>query len=75
MLNMFFDFGSGAHLVYSLIGAILFAGYILYDTSEILHRLGPDDYIEATISLYLDIINLFFYLLEILRLLSGGDGN
>lgn len=73
VLNIFFDFGSGARLVYSLVGAILFSGYILYDTSEILHRLGPDDYIEASISLYLDIINLFLYLLEILRMTGGGD--
>lgn len=75
MLNMFFDFGPAARLGYSLVGAILFAGYILYDTSEILHRLGPDDYIEATISLYLDIVNLFLYLLEILRAVSGGGGD
>mmetsp|Transcript_12078 Transcript_12078/g.28006 ORF Transcript_12078/g.28006 Transcript_12078/m.28006 type:complete len:245 (-) Transcript_12078:324-1058(-) len=70
MLNTFFGFGAGPRLIFSLIGAILFAGYIVYDTSLILHHLGPDDYIEATISLYLDIVNLFFYLLQILR---GGD--
>ena len=31
------------------------AGYILYDTSQIMHHLGPDDYVEGAISLYLDV--------------------
>jgi len=73
LLNMIFDFGIGGRMVFSLFGALLFAGYILYDTSQILHNLGPDDYIEAAINLYLDIINLFLYLLELLRMLQGGN--
>ena len=32
----------------------------------ILKRLGPDDWILGAISLYLDIINLFLYILQIL---------
>jgi len=71
-LNSFFPI-PGAHMVFSLVGALLFAGYILYDTSQLIHNYGPDDYIVATISLYLDIINLFLYLLELLRYLQGGD--
>ena len=54
-------------MVFSVGGALLFSGYILYDTSVILHKLGPDDYIVAAINLYLDIVNLFLYLLQILR--------
>ena len=49
-------------------GILLFSGYILYDTSMILHSLGPDDAIEAALMLYLDIINLFLYILEVLRI-------
>ena len=73
MLNSFFDFGLGGRMVFSLAGALIFVGYILYDTSMILHYFGPDDYIMAAITLYLDIVNLFLYLLEILRMLQGGD--
>jgi len=73
MLNSFFDFGLGGRMVFSLVGALFFVGYILYDTSLIVHHLGPDDYIMAVVSLYLDIINLFLYLLELLRMLQGGD--
>ncbi len=46
-------------------GAIIACGYILYDTSELLHRLDPDDYVFACISIYLDIIMLFLRLLEL----------
>ena len=49
------------------------AADILYDTSMIMHYMGPDDYIMAAVTLYLDIINLFLYLLELLRMLQGGD--
>jgi len=73
LLNMFFDFGIGGRMVFSLFGALLFSGYILYDTSQIMNNLGPDDYIEGAINLYLDIINLFLYLLEFLRMLQGGN--
>ena len=40
-----------------------------------MHHLGPDDYIIAAVQLYLDIINLFLYLLEILRMLQGGNSD
>jgi FtsH-binding integral membrane protein len=74
-MNMIFPvtFGGFGHSIFSMFGAVLFSGYILYDTSNIMHHMGPDDYILAAVSLYLDIINLFLYLLEILRMLQGGN--
>jgi FtsH-binding integral membrane protein len=50
----------------AIFGSIIACGYILYDTSEILNRLTPDDFIHACISLYTDIIMLFLRLLELL---------
>jgi protein lifeguard len=47
-------------------GAMLFTLFILYDTSLLMHRLSPDEYIFAAINLYLDILNLFLYILQIL---------
>jgi hypothetical protein len=75
LMNMIFPvtFGGFGHSIFSMFGAVLFSGYILYDTSNIMHHMGPDDYILAAVSLYLDIINLFLYLLEILRMLQGGN--
>lgn len=49
---------------------LIFSGYILYNTSQILNN-GQTNYIMATISLYLDILNLFLALLRILSYFSG----
>lgn len=49
---------------------VIFSGYILYNTSQILHN-GETNYIMATISLYLDILNLFLSLLRILSYFAG----
>ena len=50
---------------------IVFSTYIIYDTQLIIgeggERFGEDDYILATMCLYIDIINLF---LQILKLIS-----
>ena len=61
-----FMFGFQPGYLYSLAGAMLFSLFIIYDTWMILNKFGPDDYIMASIQLYLDIINLFLYILEIL---------
>ncbi len=44
---------------------LLMSGFILYDTSRIIHG-GETNYIMATVSLYLDIYNLFTALLHLL---------
>lgn len=49
----------------AIFGAMIACGYILYDTSDILKRLDPDDFVYACMSLYLDIIMLFLRLLEL----------
>jgi len=51
-------------------GAGLFCLFIIYDTHLIMKKLNPEEYILASINLYLDIINLF---LEILRIM--GEAN
>jgi len=53
--------------VISLGGALLFCGFIIFDTHMIMHKLSPEEYILASINLYLDIINLFLYILRILE--------
>ena len=58
---------------YAVIGALIFAGFTLYDFSNIKFRYGPNDYVLATVALYLDFINLFWFLVQILLSLSGGS--
>jgi len=50
----------------SIIIIFLYSGFIVFDTHMIMHRLSPEEYIVATIELYLDIINLFIEILKIL---------
>lgn len=59
-------FGAGTGYVYALAGCIIFSGYILFDTWLIMDKLNPHEYVLAAIILYLDIINLFLYLLQLL---------
>ena len=47
-------------------GAIIFSLFIVFDTHMLMHKLSPEEYIVATINLYLDIINLFLHLLRLL---------
>ncbi|KAK4533180.1 hypothetical protein CCYA_CCYA16G4062 [Cyanidiococcus yangmingshanensis] len=61
--------------IVSVASALLFCGYILFDTSMIIHRLGPDDWSIACISLYLDVLNLFLNLLQILTRLQASSDN
>lgn len=53
-------------LAYSFLGVLLFSGYIIYDTSVIIHNFEPDEYINGAIQLYLDVLNVFLYVLKIL---------
>jgi len=59
-------FGIQTGMIYSLGGSILFSGYIIYDTYMIAERLDPEDYIVAAIELYLDLVNLFLFILQLL---------
>ncbi|KMZ55966.1 putative Transmembrane BAX inhibitor motif-containing protein [Zostera marina] len=66
-IQVFFPLGKISQMIYGGLGAIIFSGYIIYDTNNLIKRFSYDDYIWAAVSLYLDIINLFLALLNILR--------
>lgn len=48
-----------ANKIFSFIGIILFAVYVIYDTNIILQRNYSGDFITASMDYYLDILNLF----------------
>ena len=60
---------SAMHFAMSACGVLLFAGFILYDTSNIVLRYPSNEYVAGALSLYLDFLNLF---INLLSLLSGG---
>lgn len=51
---------------------LIMSGLILFDTSRIING-GETNYIRATVSLYLNIYNLFVNMLHLLAVLTGGD--
>ncbi len=51
---------------------LLMSGFILYDTSRMVHQ-PNGNYLMMTVSLYLDILNLFVSLLHILGIFSSDD--
>lgn len=71
LANIFLEI-SALSLAISAVSILLFSGFILYDTSNIIHG-GETNYIRATVSLYLNIYNLFTSLLSLLTALSGDD--
>jgi FtsH-binding integral membrane protein len=54
------------------VGVLLFSGLLVFDTWRMRNLYGPDDYVIAAVSIYLDLLNMFLF---ILSLLSGGRKN
>ncbi|KAI9334873.1 inhibitor of apoptosis-promoting Bax1-domain-containing protein [Obelidium mucronatum] len=67
-LQFFFPYSQVLDLIFTLFGAVLFCAYIVYDTFMMFEKYTVDEYIRAAVELYLDILNLF---LRILQLLSN----
>ncbi|MEM8495783.1 MAG: Bax inhibitor-1 family protein [Planctomycetota bacterium] len=64
-----FDLGmwfSGAMIV-------LACGYILYDTSNVMHHYRPTQHVAASLALFASVALLFYYVLRILIELSNSD--
>ncbi len=57
-------------LVISAAVIMIMSGLILFDTSRIING-GETNYIRATVSLYLNIYNIFIHLLHLISALSG----
>lgn len=51
---------------------MIMSGLILFDTSRIING-GETNYIRATVSLYMNIYNLFVHMLHLLTALGGDD--
>lgn len=66
-IQMFFPLGPVSTMVYGGLGALIFCGYIIYDTDQLIKRFSYDEYIWASVVLYLDILNLFLMLMDLLK--------
>ncbi|EXJ62753.1 hypothetical protein A1O7_03191 [Cladophialophora yegresii CBS 114405] len=68
----FFPHSSTMETVYGAVAALIFSGYILVDTQLVMRHYHVEEEIAASISLYLDVLNLF---LAILRILNSQNNN
>jgi len=73
VISMFINIGGFGQMLYALVGTAIFCGYVLYDVSNIKLRYGPEDAVIATVQLYLDFLNIFMFILQILTSVSGGS--
>lgn len=58
-------------LIISSIGVILFSLYLLYDTQMMIggdhkYSISPEEYIFAALTIYIDVVNIFLYILAII---------
>jgi len=65
--QIFFPFGPASNAVIGGFGALVFSGFIVYDTENLIKRHTYDEYIWASVELYLDILNLFLTILQMLK--------
>ncbi|OIT28180.1 PREDICTED: BI1-like protein [Nicotiana attenuata] len=66
-IQLLFPLGRISVMIYGCLASILFCGYIVYDTDNLIKRYTYDEYIWAAVALYLDVINLFLSILTIFR--------
>lgn len=69
LANIFFMIPA-LSLTISAVVVMIFSAYILYDISRIVNG-GEDNYISATLAVYLDVYNVFVSLLNLLMALGG----
>ncbi|KAM8839173.1 transmembrane BAX inhibitor motif containing 1a [Synchiropus picturatus] len=58
------------HMVYAGLGAIVFTLFLAYHTQLLIgnrkYSIGPEEYVFAALSIYVDIIQIFLFLLQII---------
>ena len=71
ILNVFIGSAAGG-LWIAAVGVMIMGGLLVFDTWRVLRSgvYGQDDYVLAAVSIYLDLLNMFLF---IVRLLSGGN--
>lgn len=64
LLNLFFK-NETASLWIASAGLMVFSGLLIFDTWKMRNQYGPDDYVQAAVNIYLDLLNIFLFLLRL----------
>uniref|UniRef100_A0A3Q3GZH3 Protein lifeguard 2 n=1 Tax=Kryptolebias marmoratus TaxID=37003 RepID=A0A3Q3GZH3_KRYMA len=66
-----FQYVPWLHAIFAVLGAILFTMFLAFDTQLLMgkkrYAVSPEDYVFATLSIYLDALYVFTFLLQIFR--------
>jgi FtsH-binding integral membrane protein len=73
IIQTFFPLGPLSMTIYGVLSSLIFSAYIIYDTDNLIKRYTYDEFVWASVALYLDVINLFLSLLEILRSIQSDN--
>jgi FtsH-binding integral membrane protein len=66
-IQIFFPVGPVGETIFSLFGAVIFSGCVVFDTANLIKNYDLDQYVWASVNLYLDILNLFLKILQMLN--------
>ncbi|MEO8910802.1 MAG: Bax inhibitor-1/YccA family protein [Gemmatimonadaceae bacterium] len=64
LLSFFFNSGT-VNLWLASVTVLLFSGLLVFDTWRLRNVFGPDDYVGASVQIYLDLLNIFMAILRI----------
>lgn len=64
LLNFFFQ-NPLANLWLASVTVLLFSGLLVFDTWRLRNVYGPDDYVGASVQIYLDLLNIFMAILRL----------
>jgi FtsH-binding integral membrane protein len=64
LLNFFFQ-NRAVDLWLASVTVLLFSGLLVFDTWRLRNRYGPDDYVGASVQIYLDLLNIFMAILRL----------
>lgn len=71
LFNLIFPFSQTSMLIYSAFGILIFIGYTLFDFSRLtVHGFTDRDIPMIVVSIYLDFVNLFLYILQFIGISS-----
>jgi hypothetical protein len=66
-------FGFSLGLWFAGLMVALACGYILYDTSNVLHHYNTSQYVAASLALFSSVVLLFYYVLRIMMMFASED--
>lgn len=72
VIGIFIPWNNTFEMIFAGIGVIIFSAYTMYDIQKLKYY-PENEYIDAALELYLDIFNLFVYILRLIMAFNSRD--